>query len=88
MIMTDKKPDPKVFASDILITEIMLRLTALENLMIKKGVFTKEEIIATTEEIAKGVAKTVLEKVNASKNVEEFVSGLEEAYNKDKDLKN
>lgn len=86
--MTDKKPDPKVFASDILITEIMLRLTALENLMIKKGVFTKEEIIATTEEIAKGVAKTVLEKVNASKNVEEFVSGLEEAYNKDKDLKN
>jgi hypothetical protein len=78
--MTDKKQE---LNNDVLMADVMLRVTAIEKLLIEKGVFTQEELTAATEEIAKRVAKVVLEKVQASKNLEEFVSKLE-ANAKDK----
>ncbi len=63
--------------SSLLVADVMLRITALEKLLIDKGVFTKQELNATTEEIAKKVAKVVLDKVQASKNLETFVKDLE-----------
>jgi TPP-dependent pyruvate/acetoin dehydrogenase alpha subunit len=75
--MTDKND----YNSDVLIADIMLRVTAIEKLLIEKGVLTKEEIFATTEEIAQKVAKVILDKAQTSKNIDEFISSLE---NKDK----
>ena len=75
--MTDKND----YNSDVLIADIMLRVTAIEKLLIEKGVLTKEEIFATTEEIAQKVAKVILDKAKTSKNIDEFISSLE---NKDK----
>jgi hypothetical protein len=80
--MTDKKLDKQNVTNDILMADVMLRVTAMEKLLIEKGVFTQEELTATTEEIAKRVAKVVLEKAQASKNIEEFIASLE--GNKDK----
>ena len=81
MIMTDKKIDENDYSKDIMIADIMLRLTAIEKLLIEKGILTKEEIFATTEEITKKVAKVVLEKAQSSKNIDEFIASLD---NKDK----
>jgi TPP-dependent pyruvate/acetoin dehydrogenase alpha subunit len=80
--MTENKPpSKKEITNDVLMADVMLRITAIEKLLIEKGIFTKEELNATTEEIAKRVAKVVLEKVQASKDIDEFISSLE---NKDK----
>lgn len=78
--MADKKQE---LTSDVLIADVMLRIAALEKLLIEKKVFTQEELTACTEEIAKRVAKVVLEKAQASKNIDEFIADLE-ATAKDK----
>jgi len=76
--------DKKELNTDILIADIMLRLTALEKLLIEKGLLTQAELATTTDELAKRVAKVVLEKVQASKQVEEFVADLEKSTGTDK----
>jgi len=85
--MTDKK-DKQELTNDIMMADIMLRITAIEKLLIEKGIFTQDELTASTEEIAKRVAKVVLEKAQASKNIEEFISDLEASAKEKKDFKN
>ena len=85
--MTDKKDSKKELTTDVLIADVMLRVTAMEKLLIEKGVFTQSELNDATEEIAKRVAKVVLEKAQASKNLESFVADLE-ASSKKKDFDN
>lgn len=75
--MTDKKPDKKEITTDILMADVMLRITAIERLLIDKGIFTKEELAQTSNDIAKDVAKVVLEKAKSSKDIEDFISKLE-----------
>jgi TPP-dependent pyruvate/acetoin dehydrogenase alpha subunit len=87
--MTDKKSDNKQgLNNDILIADVMLRITAMEKLLIEKGIFTTEELTKSTEEIAQRVAKVVMEKVQASKNVQEFIDDLEASGKDKKDFKN
>ena len=74
--MTDEKKKTPVITNDILIADIMLRVTAMEKLFIDKGIFTIAELTSTTEEIARNVAKVVLEKAQSSKSVDEFVAEL------------
>lgn len=85
--MTDKN-DKKELTSDIMMADIMLRVTAIEKLLIEKGIFTQDELNSTTEEIAKRVAKVVLEKAQASKSLEEFISDLETSAKEKKEFKN
>lgn len=84
----NKKPDSKEFTNDIMLADAMLRITAIERLLIEKGVFTQEELIKTTEEIAKSVAKVVIEKASSSKNIDEFFSNLEESFKTKKGFQN
>lgn len=72
--MTDKKPE---LTNEILMADVMLRITAMEKLLIEKGVFTQEELNNITEEIAKRVYKVILEKAQVSKNLDKFVVDLE-----------
>ena len=85
--MTDKKDPKKELTSDFLIADVMLRITSLEKLLLEKGVFTQEELSLTTDEIARKVAKVVLEKAQASKNLEELVTDLQKVEEK-KDFDN
>ena len=82
--MSDNKKNE--LTTDVLLADIMLRLTAVEKLLIEKKVFTQEELSKTTDEIAQRVAKVVLEKAQAAKNLGELVTSIE-SHNK-KDLKN
>lgn len=69
--MSDEKDDKKELNSSLLVADIMLRITALEKLLIEKGVFTSAELTTVTDDIAKRVAKVVLDKVQAAQNVVE-----------------
>jgi hypothetical protein len=86
--MIDKKIDKQEITSDILMADAMLRITALEKLLLEKGLFTQEELTVATEEIAKRVAQVVLEKAQSSKNIKDFISKLENTAKDKKDLKN
>ncbi|HEY5267969.1 MAG TPA: hypothetical protein VII94_02450 [Candidatus Saccharimonadales bacterium] len=84
--MSDKKPDNKQdITTDMLMADVMLRITAMEKILIDKGVFSVEELQASTKEIAERVTKVVMEKAASSKNLEEFISKLEIPK---KDMKN
>jgi TPP-dependent pyruvate/acetoin dehydrogenase alpha subunit len=80
--MTDKN-DKKELTTDVLMADVMLRVTAMEKLLIEKGMFTQAELAEATDEIAKRVAKVVLEKAQASKTMGELTAGIE-AMNKGK----
>ena len=86
--MTDKKKDALDLTNDVLMADVMLRITAMEKLLIEKNIFTQEELNKTTEEIAKRVAGVVLEKAKASKNLDEFILDLENTAKSKKDFKN
>jgi len=75
--MDDKKSSKSELTSEILIADIMLRITAMEKLLLEKNLFTKEELLATTQDIAKSVAKVILEKAQSSKDIDDFIHSLE-----------
>jgi TPP-dependent pyruvate/acetoin dehydrogenase alpha subunit len=81
--MSEKKPENKQeLTNDVLMADVMLRVTAIEKLLIEKGIFTQEELTKTTEEIAQRIAKVVLEKAQASKSIDEFIANLEGSKDK------
>lgn len=85
--MTDQKKKPEV-TNDVLIADVMLRVAAIEKLLIEKGTFTQEELAKATDEIAKRVAKVVLEKAQSSKNIDEFIASLEGSVKEKKGFNN
>ena len=63
--MSDEKKKPEI-TNDILMADIMLRVTTMEKLLIDKGIISKEEFLSVMEEIAKSVSKIVIDKANAA----------------------
>lgn len=61
----DKKFESKEITTDVLLADIMLRLTAIEKLLITKGVFTDQEFRQTMNDIAQKVTKTILDKAKS-----------------------
>lgn len=70
------KDDAKGLTSDVLITDALLQLRALEKILIDKGVFTKEEFAQELEVITKQITKTILQKANVQGNLDEIVDSL------------
>lgn len=75
--MNEKSEKKMELTTDMLLADVMLRLTAIEKLLIEKGILTQEELSLVTDEIAKKVAKVVLEKAQGSKDIEDFINKLE-----------
>lgn len=73
--MTDKKP-PVDLNTDILLADALLRLTALEKVLIQKGLITKDELNEVTASLVEKVTKVILDKVQSSKDLNEFVASL------------
>ena len=71
------KKQAEELTNDVLIADALLRLTTLENLLIKKGIFTKEEFDAATAEIASKIAKSILQKANVPGDLDELIKGLQ-----------
>jgi TPP-dependent pyruvate/acetoin dehydrogenase alpha subunit len=63
--MSDEKKKLEI-TNDILLADIMLRITTLEKILIDKGVIGKEEFLAVMEEIAKSVSKVVTDRAKAA----------------------
>jgi hypothetical protein len=73
--MTDKK-SPADFTYDNLLADTMLRLTALERVLLEKGLITTDELSNITEALVEKVTKVIMDKVNSSKDLDDFVDSL------------
>lgn len=79
--MTEKKPQVDLNV-DILLADALLRLTALENQLIKKGLITKDELQEATTSLAEKVTKVIIDKLQNSKDLNDFIASLDGAAKK------
>jgi hypothetical protein len=62
--------------SDMLLFDIMLRLSALEKMLLDNGVVTKEQYTEELNKLSEKVSKIVIDKAEGSSNLQEFVDKL------------
>jgi hypothetical protein len=74
--MSDKKAKPSDMTQDVLLADTMLRLTALEKVLVAKNLVTKDELKEMTDILVEKVTKVIMDKVESSKNLDDFVTSL------------
>jgi len=67
------KKESLELTNDMLIADALLRLKALENILIAKGICSKEEISLEMEEIAKKIAKSILQKAGIPEAIDDLL---------------
>lgn len=77
------KKEAQTITSDILIADALLRVKTLENILISKGLFTREEYNQAMEDVTKQIAKAILDKSNLKGNIEELLADLKNAPKKE-----
>lgn len=70
--MTDKKETPP----ELIIMDAILRLTAIEKVLIDKNIVTKEELEVIVKDITKQVANSMLFNLKGDKKVEELLNKI------------
>lgn len=66
----------KSLDNEILITNLLIRISALEKVLINKGIVSLEELVKETKELTITLAKEILEKSNVG-NIEQILSDLQ-----------
>ena len=56
--------DKDTLTTETILTDVMLRLTAMEKLLIDKGIMTREEYSNITRELAEKISNAIKDKVN------------------------
>lgn len=72
------KQEAEELTNSMLIADALLRLRAVENLLISKGIFTQEELHQEMGVVTSQIAKSLLEKANVSGDLDELIKGLQE----------
>lgn len=62
--------------TEMMIADILLRLKSLENLLIAKGVFAKEEYFKEMEDVANQISKALLEKAQVEGDLDELIKSI------------
>jgi hypothetical protein len=77
----DKK-DKDELSNSLLIADALLRLKAIENILVAKGLITNDEFQQEMDKIAKQIAKSILEKANVKGDIDELINSLRSAPKK------
>ena len=70
------KKESTDLTNDMLVADILLRLRTLENILIKKGVFTKDEFQEEMEHLAKQIAKSILQNAGVPGEIDDILKSL------------
>jgi hypothetical protein len=62
------KKDAQAITNDIIIADALVRVKTLENLLIAKGLFTREEYNQEMEKVTQIISKSILEKAGIDAN--------------------
>jgi hypothetical protein len=71
----DKKQAEEI-TNEVLVTDCLLQLKALENLLIAKGLIDKNEFELEIKKVAKELARSLLEKSNFTGNVDDILEAF------------
>jgi hypothetical protein len=77
------KKDLERLEQEIIIADILLRLTTIEKILIKNNITNNEEFSSIMKDLSEKVAKSLLEKANITQDLDSIV----QSYNSD-DKKN
>jgi hypothetical protein len=74
----DKKVDPTKITNEVLLADVMIRVTALERVLIKKGIISVEEFSAEVDVVANQVSEAVLKSVREAlvPTIDELIGDL------------
>jgi hypothetical protein len=72
------KKDHNDLSNEMMVADALLRLRAMENLLIAKGIFTQEEFSKEMSAIATQIAKTILQKAKVPGDLDELIRSLQE----------
>jgi hypothetical protein len=70
----DKKQE--TISTDSLAADALVRIKTVENMLIAKGIFTREEYNTEMKEVVRTIAKNILVKANVSGNLDEMVDKM------------
>jgi hypothetical protein len=73
------KEQAEGLTSDVLIADALLRIKAIENILISKGIFTREEFQEELQAITRLIAKSILEKAKVPGDLDELIKNLQDA---------
>jgi hypothetical protein len=68
--------------NDVLIADALIRLQTLEDMLVAKGIFTKEEYFKQMEVIATQIQKVILQNANVPGDLDEIVKSFNNITNK------
>lgn len=71
------KKDASELTTEMMITDALLRIKSLENVLIKKGLLTKEELQQEMEVVAQQIAKSILQKAGIPGEIEDLLKSLQ-----------
>lgn len=67
------KKETSELTNDMLIADALLRLKAMENLLIAKGIISRDEFLQEMESVAKQIAKSILQKAGVPGEIEDLL---------------
>lgn len=70
------KKQSEELTNDVLLADALIRISTLENLLISKGIFTKEEFKKATSEIAVNITKVILQRANVTGDLDSFIKNM------------
>lgn len=79
--MNKKQSDE--LSNELLIADTLLRVKAIEAILISKGICTQEELINEMNLLAQQIAKSILQKAKMPGNIDELIKSLQDVNKKD-----
>jgi hypothetical protein len=73
--MTDKLADSEL-TTDVLLADVLIRLTVLEKLLISKDVFSQEELTQLTQSLTEQISQAIVSKTKTVQSLDEFIQSL------------
>jgi hypothetical protein len=70
------KKEAEDLTNDVLIADALVQIKAIKELLVAKGIFTDEEFIKAMDDIAKKIAKSVLQKAQVKGNLDELIDSI------------
>lgn len=81
VVVNNMKKTNDSIENQIIITDALLRITAIEKILIDKGIVTSDELLEVSSDLAQKIAKDILKKANVNGDIDAIVSELK--YKKD-----
>lgn len=75
------KHEAQELTTHMLVTDVLIQLKAMQDLLIAKGVFTKQEFDRSVEMLTKTIAKSILKNANVPGDLDAIIEAIDKNQN-------